>query len=80
MLTREFWAAAAERAVRTVAQTLLALWAGDGLGVLDADWGRSASVAGMAGLLSLLTSLAATRVGERGTPSLLPAAAEEDWR
>lgn len=39
---------------RTFAQTLAALLVGNGIGILDVDWTASASVAGLAGLVSLL--------------------------
>ena len=39
---------------RTFAQALVATLLGDGLGVLDVDWQQSASVAALAGLVSLL--------------------------
>ena len=39
---------------RTFAQALVATLLGDGLGVLDVAWEQSLSVAGLAGLVSLL--------------------------
>ena len=39
---------------RTFAQALVATLLGDGLGVLSVDWQQSLSVAGLAGLVSLL--------------------------
>ena len=39
---------------RTFAQALVATLLGDGLGVLDVAWQQSLSVAGLAGLVSLL--------------------------
>ncbi len=40
--------------VRTFAQTLGAALAADGVGLLDTDWPARLSMAGMAGLISLL--------------------------
>ena len=40
--------------MRTFAQTLAAALAADGVGLLDVDWPARLSMAGMAGLLSLL--------------------------
>lgn len=55
----EFWNYAGERAIKTVAQTALATIAADQvIGVLDVDWFTVASVAALAGILSLLTSVA----------------------
>jgi hypothetical protein len=67
---RAFLAAAVERAVKTFAQTLAALLAGTGSGVLDVDWSGRLSVAGMAAVVSLLTSVASGGVGRAG-PSLV---------
>ena len=55
----KLWAhAAAVRAVRTVCQTAVGMLTGSTVGVLDADWVAVASVSAMAGIVSLLTSLA----------------------
>lgn len=53
------WAkAAAIRAVKTIAQTAVGMLSGDMLGVMEADWVAVASVSAMAGIVSLLTSIA----------------------
>jgi hypothetical protein len=71
MLTWTFWRAALERALRTIAQTLLALWAGAGaLDAFSIDFGEAAGVALGAALLSLLTSLVAEGVSPATGPSL----------
>jgi len=50
---------AGERAIKTVAQTALAsIAASQIIGILDVDWVQIASVAGLAGVLSILTSIA----------------------
>lgn len=56
--TREFWAAAAERAVKTFAQTVVAVVGVAGTGLLSVDWVQTLSVAAAAGLASVLTSIA----------------------
>lgn len=71
MLTRQFWAAAGERAAKTLAQTLLALWAGDGVNLVHVDWAASLGLAGTAAVLSVLTSIASAGIGDTGTPSLV---------
>lgn len=50
--------AALVRAVKTVAQTAVGMLSGEMLGIMEADWVAVASVAAMAGVVSLLTSVA----------------------
>ena len=53
------WAKAAGiRAIRTVAQTAVSMLTGEMVGLLDVDWLAVLSVAAMAGVVSLLTSVA----------------------
>lgn len=83
MFTYLFWRLAFERAVKTFAQTLVALFGAGGIGLLDAPWTTALSAAGMAALLSVLTSMASEPWGERSTPSLLrpdPSAAQPSPR
>jgi hypothetical protein len=65
MFTIKFWKDASERAIRTAAQALLALWATDVTGVLAVDWVQAGSVAALAGLMSVLMSIVATGVGDK---------------
>lgn len=60
MLTsKAFWASAGERAIKTIAQTALALLGTDQLiSAIDVDWAEVGGVALLAGILSLLTSIA----------------------
>jgi len=76
MFTRTFWRSTAERAVKSFAQSLLAILGISGLGLLDVDWVTTLSTAGMATLLSVLTSLASEGVGPRNDPSLVSATPE----
>lgn len=69
MFTKKFWRLAGERAIKSFAQSLAALLGASGLGLLDAPWLTLMSLAGMAGLLSVLTSLASTQVGPADDPS-----------
>jgi hypothetical protein len=64
MFSVKFWKDAAERAIRTAAQALLALWATDVSGVLEVDWVQAGSVAALAALTSILMSIVATGVGD----------------
>lgn len=56
-MTTEWISAALVRAVRTVAQTAVALM-GTSVALSDIDWAVIASASGLAGVLSILTSLA----------------------
>jgi len=54
-----FWASAGERAIKTVAQTALALLGTSQLiSVVNVDWAEIGGVSILAGILSLLTSVA----------------------
>lgn len=50
--------AAAVRAIKTVAQTAVGMLSGEMLGIMEADWVAVASVSAMAGIVSILTSVA----------------------
>lgn len=50
--------AAGVRAIKTVAQTAVSMLTGTMVGILEVDWLAVASVSAMAGIVSLLTSVA----------------------
>lgn len=59
-----FWVDALERAIKTVAQTIVALLTADGVfGLFSVNWTDILSVAGLAGLISVLTSVASAGSG-----------------
>lgn len=70
MFTRAFALAAAERAVKTFAQALLALIGTDLVAVTDLDWPQMLSVAGTAAVVSVLTSVVSSGLGPNAGPSL----------
>ena len=72
MFTGPFWKAATERAVKTAAQALILFWpvADGALNLWQIDPAEAFGIAVGGALLSLLTSLASGRVGDRGSPSL----------
>jgi hypothetical protein len=75
MFHRSFWIAAVERAIKTFAQTAVALVGGDAvLSIVDIDAGAIAGVAGTAAVVSVLTSLASIPLSQGSSPSLVPAA------
>ena len=77
MFTQHFWTATAERAVKTFAQSLFALLSAAQLGLLDVDWVTTLSTAGMATLLSVLTSVGGARIGTVEDPSVLAPAPQQ---
>jgi len=54
----EFWSYAGERAIKTVAQSAIAVLGTGSIGLFAIDWISLASVSLGAGLLSILTSVA----------------------
>lgn len=81
MKTNRYWASLAERAARAFAVAFLAVWlapllfgdAGSIRDLLDLAVLDKAAVAGIAAAGSALLSLLGGSVGNKGTPSLLPA-------
>lgn len=63
MRSKLFWMDAGERAVKTVAQTAVALLSASGISLLTLDWKGLVASVGLAGLLSLLTSIASSGSG-----------------
>jgi hypothetical protein len=57
LLTKEFWIGALERAIKTFAQTLLALVGTDAVGVLNVDITQSILASLAAAGISVLTSI-----------------------
>jgi hypothetical protein len=71
MFTATFWKSAAERAIKTVAQALIAVLAATTFDWFTADWQAIAGTAVTAGVLSLLSSIASAGIGDKGTTSLM---------
>jgi hypothetical protein len=69
MFDTRFWIAATERAVKTFAQALVAVFVA-GVTVLTVDWTQAIAVAVTAAAVSLLTSVASAPFGNPG-PSLV---------
>ena len=58
VFTKQWFISSGIRAVKTMAQSAIAMLTGEQLGVLQVDWIGIASVVAMAGIISILTSLA----------------------
>lgn len=71
MWSKIFWKDAVERLVKTAAQAEAAYLVAAGTGLLTVNWWASLSTAGMAAVLSLLTSLGSNVVNPTGTASLI---------
>ena len=56
-MNKKWWKAAGVRAIKTVAQTAVAM-IGTSVVIADVDWVMVASASALAGVLSLLTSIA----------------------
>jgi len=69
MWTASFWRAVAERAIKTLAQSLLAMLAVGQTTILTVDWQQVTAVALTATLLSVLSSIVSAGMGNTG-PSL----------
>lgn len=69
--TSTFWKDALERAVKTFAQTLVALLGAGAVDILTIDWQARLSVAAGAALVSVLTSIASSQVGDKDSASLV---------
>ena len=65
-----FAKATAERAAKTWAQTLVALLIADGTDLLGTAWADRLSVAGMAAVLSILSSIASAPFGQTGPSAI----------
>ena len=69
MFNKDFGLAVLERALKTFAQALVAVFAAGAVTVLDVDWTQAIAVSGTAALISVLTSLVSANIGNSG-PSL----------
>lgn len=57
-MTKEFWKAVMIRAIRTVCQTAVALIGTNAVGITEVQWLGVLSGAALAGVVSVLTSIA----------------------
>lgn len=72
MWTRLFWQETAERAIKTMAQGVVALIGVDAIAPVGSiDWQHILGVALTMGVLSVLTSIGSNPVADPGSPSLV---------
>lgn len=71
LFTATFWLDAAERAIKTAAQTVLATVGTNVTAVTNLDWQEAGIIVGLATGFSVLTSIVSTGIGEPGTASVL---------
>lgn len=71
MFSKSFWKGAVERAIRTFCQTLVAVVGAAQFDWMSADWQSLLVTSAVAAGLSVLTSIAAANVGDKGTPSVI---------
>lgn len=67
---KDFMKDLVERAVKTFAQVLLGFIGIEGIGFGDVDWLKALSIAGLATLASVLTSIISYNIGDKGTASV----------
>jgi len=77
MFTATFWKDATERAIKTAAQAILALFGTTITGILEVDPVQTFSVAALAAVGSVLTSIVSSGVGDRESASLVSPAATD---
>lgn len=72
MFTKQFWIDASERALKTFAQTFLAMTAGVAVfNAFTADWLTLIGISLGAAFFSYLTSIVSAEIGDHGTASLV---------
>lgn len=71
LTSKKFWKDAIERAIKTVAQAMVAMLTADATGILAVNWVEVLSVAGLAGAVSLLTSIGTAQSTGEDSASLV---------
>ena len=70
LASKTFWLDLAERATKTAAQALLAVFVA-GVTIMSVDWVDALAITGTAALVSVLTSIASAGVGSKDSASLV---------
>lgn len=78
MFTAQFWKDSTERAVKTLAQFILVLAAGNDFNVFDIDAQQVLGLALGGVIVSYAFSIASTAIGDKDSPSLLKTGASSE--
>ncbi len=70
-MTSTFWMCTGERALKTIAGSIITLWGTTQSNVLTIDWKTSLGISAAMGLLSVLGSIASLPIGPAKSPSLV---------
>lgn len=70
MRSRQFWQDTAERAIKTAAQAILAVFVA-GVTILSVDWVDTLAIGATAALVSVLTSIASAGIRDPESASLV---------
>lgn len=70
MFTKLFWKDTLERAIKTFAQAFVAVLTASGTGLIDVNWYNALSVAGLATVISVFTSIGSAGVGDEGASAV----------
>ena len=73
MFTKRFWKMALERAIKSFAQTFVAILSVQATLIEDAPWYTAASTGALAFVLSVMTSVGSLGVGPEQDPSVVAA-------
>lgn len=72
MFTAQFLKDAAERAIKTAAQSILVLWGSSHVvNLFDIDFGQTLGVAGGMALVSVLTSVVSEKINDPNSASMV---------
>lgn len=77
MFSKVFLLDSLERAIKTFAQALLALFVGGSANILTVNYGDAFAVAGTAVIVSLLTSIVSSQFGSKQSASLVSGQVEQ---